>query len=292
MSSAILDINNLHLVHTGMTGRNEILHGISLHINQGERVALVGESGSGKSMTARLILGLLNNMRGMEFHGSVKFENTELGNLNFVQRRKLRGTRMSMIFQDPTAALNPMFTIESQFLDVLRRVQPTITLDEATKRITQLLSEVALKEPARVLASYPFQLSGGMNQRVMIAMALANNPTLLIADEPGTALDVSVQAQTLQLMRNLVTSHGTAVLFISHNLGVVREFADRIYVIYLGRIVEHGSTQQIFSNPQHPYTQDLLAAVPRITGGGLPELAAREFDYEQPCVSHAVEPSI
>ena len=203
------------------------------------------------------------------------------------ERHGLRGTRMSMIFQDPTSSLNPVYPIATQFHEVLQRGVPGITKADARARAVAALDDVAIGEPERVLDSYSFQLSGGMNQRVMIAMALANEPSLLIADEPGTALDVTVQAQTLSLMRGLVEKHHTAVLFISHNLGVVREFADRVYVIYKGRIVEQGSAASLFDNPQHPYTRALLRAVPRITGGGIPEIEDASEDYFAPLVVHA-----
>jgi ABC-type dipeptide/oligopeptide/nickel transport system ATPase component len=191
-----------------------------------------------------------------------------------------------MIFQDPTSSLNPVFRIGGQFREVLSRREPGITDAQARARATALLEEVAISEPARVLDSYAFQLSGGMNQRVMIAMALANRPALLLADEPGTALDVTVQAQTLDLMRRLVTDHGTSVLFISHNLGVVREFADRTYVIYRGRIVEEGPTAAVFERPGHPYTRALMAAQPRLTGGGLPRIPERDPSFLAPLVVH------
>jgi peptide/nickel transport system ATP-binding protein len=193
---------------------------------------------------------------------------------------------MSMIFQDPTSSLNPVFRIGPQFDDVLRRGQPNISESEARARARAALADVAIGEPDRVLDSYSFQLSGGMNQRVMIAMALANEPSLLIADEPGTALDVTVQAQTLAVMHDLVERRHTAVLFISHNLGVVREFADRVYVIYKGRIVEQGSTAALFEAPSHPYTQALMRAVPRITGGGIHEITEDSEEFRAPLVVH------
>ena len=169
---------------------------------------------------------------------------------------------------------------------MLRRGEPNIAKNAARAKAAEALADVAINEPDRVLDSYPFQLSGGMNQRVMIAMALANEPSLLIADEPGTALDVTVQAQTLSLMRELVAKHHTAVLFISHNLGVVREFADRVYVIYKGRIVEQGSTAALFEAPRHPYTRTLMRAVPRITGGGVPEIEENAEEFRAPIVVH------
>jgi peptide/nickel transport system ATP-binding protein len=193
---------------------------------------------------------------------------------------------MSMIFQDPTSSLNPVYRIATQFHEVLKRGDKQISETAARARAASALADVAIDQPERVLDSYPFQLSGGMNQRVMISMALANEPSLLIADEPGTALDVTVQAQTLELMSDLVAKHHTAVLFISHNLGVVREFADRVYVIYQGRIVEQGSTPAVFEEPRHPYTRTLMRAVPRITGGGVPDIEEETQEFRAPIEVH------
>ena len=282
----VLDIRDLHLRFRGYTGVTEVLHGISLHIRAGERVALVGESGSGKSVTARIVLGLLQELPSARIEGGLYFEGQDLTALSRRQWHALRGTAMSMIFQDPTSALNPVFTIGGQFAEVLRRRDPRLTDAGAAARAGDLLNSVSIHDHARVLGAYPFQLSGGMNQRVMIAMALANRPSLLIADEPGTALDVTVQAQTLRLMHDLVEETGTAVLFISHNLGVVREFADRVYVIYRGRIVEQGPTAKVFHSPGHAYTRALMAAVPRITGGGIPDIPDVDAAFLAPCVSH------
>ena len=287
MTAPTLAIRDLRLAFKGWVGLVEVLHGISLTIAPGERVALVGESGSGKSVTARIVLGLLQSLRGARVSGTVAFEGTDLDTLSPKQRHGLRGTRMSMIFQDPTSSLNPTYRIGTQFHEVLRRTAPAITEAEAHDRAAAILSEVSIADADRVLNAYPFQLSGGLNQRVMIAMALANEPALLIADEPGTALDVTVQAQTLALMRRLVEDHHTAVLFISHNLGVVREFADRVYVIYKGRMVEEGPTEALFEEPRHPYTRALMAAVPRITGGGIPEIDDDADAYAAPLVVHA-----
>jgi len=284
--SATLRIRDLKLGFRGYAGTVDVLHGISLHIGKGERVALVGESGSGKSVTARIILGLLQSLKSARISGLVEFEGCDLAKLSERERHALRGTKMSMIFQDPTSSLNPVYPILTQFHEVLKRAKPSITIAQARKSAAAALAGVSIDEPDRVLDSYSFQLSGGMNQRVMIAMALANEPSLLIADEPGTALDVTVQAQTLRLMRELVEQHQTSVLFISHNLGVVREFADRVYVIYKGRIVEHGTAAGLFANPQHPYTRALLAAVPRITGGGIPEIEETSADFLAPMVVH------
>lgn len=282
----VLDIRNLTLTFKTLMQSVDVLHGIDLRIHAGEKVALVGESGSGKSVTARIILGLLQETTSAKVAGSVIFNGKDINTLPQKACAALRGTDMSMIFQDPTSSLNPVFTIEHQFIEVLRRRNAQANLSACKQRITELLTEVAIPDPARVLSSYPFQLSGGMNQRVMIAMALANQPMLLLADEPGTALDVSVQAQTLKLMHDMVSDHQTAVLFISHNLGVVREFADRVYVIYRGNIVEDGPTSSLFANPQHAYTQALMSAVPRITGDTLPALPEVSDAFNAPRISH------
>lgn len=289
MNAPTLDIRDLHLSFKGYTGTIEVLHGISLHIEAGERVALVGESGSGKSVTARIVLGLLQELRSARISGELDFEGTDLNRMSRAARHDLRGTKMSMIFQDPTSSLNPVYTIAMQFHEVLKRALPTINSGDAREMAARALNDVSIAEADRVLDSYAFQLSGGMNQRVMIAMALANEPSLLIADEPGTALDVTVQAQTLRLMHDLVAKHGTSVLFISHNLGVVREFADRVYVIYKGRIVEKGRTSAIFGNPGHPYTRALMAAVPKITGGGVADVEEDTGAYLSDMVDHDAE---
>ncbi|MEM7303197.1 MAG: ABC transporter ATP-binding protein [Pseudomonadota bacterium] len=289
MSAPTLDIRDLTLSFKGYTGTTQVLHGISLQIQRGERVALVGESGSGKSVTARIVLGLLQELKQARIRGEVVFEGKELNGLSNRDRHALRGTKMSMVFQDPTSSLNPVYTIADQFHEVLKRTRPDIRSDQSRDLAETMLQDVSITESKRVLDSYAFQLSGGMNQRVMIAMALANEPSMLIADEPGTALDVTVQAQTLKLMHNLVEKHGTSVLFISHNLGVVREFADQVYVIYKGKIVEKGRTEQLFAAPGHPYTRALMAAVPRITGGGVAEIEETSESFFEPMVVHGAE---
>ncbi|UVC07921.1 ABC transporter ATP-binding protein [Rhizobium sp. TH2] len=286
MTAPTLRIDNLKLGFKTFDGVSEVLHGISLHVRKGERVALVGESGSGKSVTARIVLGMLQALKTARISGAVEFEGNDLERMDPKARHALRGTRMSMIFQDPTSSLNPVYPIFTQFKEVLARAKLGITDADARSTAAAALRDVSITEPDRVLDSYAFQLSGGMNQRVMIAMALVNNPALLLADEPGTALDVTVQAQTLKLMSELVEKHHTSVLFISHNLGVVREFADRVYVIYKGNIVEQGSTEALFSDPRHPYTRALLAAVPRITGGGIPDIDDDSKRFTEPLVAH------
>ncbi len=282
----MLSVRDLSLSFKTWSGSSQVLHDISFDIGKGERVALVGESGSGKSVTARIILGTLRELQTARISGGVVFDGRDMGAMGDRALRALRGTDVSMIFQDPTTALNPVYTIGRQFHEVLRRADAGIAATDARDRSAAILREVSISDTGRVLDSYPFQLSGGMNQRVMIAMALINEPKLLLADEPGTALDVTVQAQTLRLMRDLVETHGTSVLFISHNLGVVREFADRINVIYKGRIVETGLTGAIFEDPRHPYTRALLAAIPRLTGGGIPDIQEASEAFYDPMVSH------
>ena len=282
----VLNIDDLHLSFRSYAGISKVLHGISLSIAKGERVALVGESGSGKSVTARIVLGLLQELRTSRVEGGLFFQGQDLNKLRPKDWHALRGTEMSMIFQDPTSSLNPVFTIGAQFIEVLRRRDPSLKDKAALERAADLLVSVSINDHVRVLNAYPFQLSGGMNQRVVIAMALANQPSLLIADEPGTALDVTVQAQTLELMQELVEQSGTSVLFISHNLGVVREFADRVFVIYRGNIVEQGPTKAVFENPGHAYTRALMSAIPRLTGGGIPEIEENSASFLEPSVKH------
>jgi peptide/nickel transport system ATP-binding protein len=202
--------------------------------------------------------------------GVIEFQARSLTDAGAKHVKTLRGRAISMIFQDPMAALNPVFRIREQFRAVVQRGGEGLRKHEIEKRMLAALRDVAIADPERILDSYTFQLSGGLNQRVMIAMGLVNNPKLLIADEPGTALDVTVQEQTLRIMRRLSESHGTAILFISHNLGVVRQFAHRVYVMYAGKIVEEAPTAEIFTHPGHPYTKALLASVPRLATPELP----------------------
>jgi ABC-type dipeptide/oligopeptide/nickel transport system ATPase component len=263
----------------------EVLHGISLHVRRGEKVALVGESGSGKSVTARLALGRLQQEKGTLVTGTIEVAGIE-ATRDSARIAAARGKIVSMIFQDPTSALNPVFRIGEVFNEVLRSGGQRLSRRAAREKAVRALAEVHIPDPERCLDSYPFQLSGGMNQRVMIAMALVNEPALLLADEPGTALDVTVQAQTLKLMNEMIERHGTAVLFISHNLSVVREFADRVYVIYRGNIVEHGRTEQIFAEPRHPYTRALMQAAPKLVAAGLPDLPETSPAFRDPLIVH------
>ncbi|HLW90943.1 MAG TPA: ABC transporter ATP-binding protein [Roseiarcus sp.] len=281
----VLSIRNLRVAFSGLSGPVEALRDVSLHVRRGEKVALVGESGSGKSTIARLVLGLLQDQGGASVVGSARLGGREIvGDESYI--RKARGDRVTMIFQDAVSAFNPAFTIRDQFRDVLRRGDPAISNSDADRRARAALVDVSLHEPDRVLASYAFQLSGGMSQRVMIALALANNPDLVVADEPGSSLDVTVQARTLHLMNELVGRHGASVLFISHNLGVVREFADRVYVIYRGRIVEHATTAQLFAEARHPYTRALMAAIPKLDQARAPDAPETSPAFADPLIEH------
>ena len=220
-------------------------------------------------MTVRAILGLLQQ-RNVAIEGSIRFHETELLGMAEREWRGIRGSRISMIFQDPMASLNPTFKVRDQLLKVIRRGGRAGSAREAYEIACAGLRQVAIVDPDRILAAYPFQLSGGLAQRVMITMALVNRPELVLADEPGSALDVTVQEQTLRLMHELTQDAGAAVLLITHNLGVVREFAQRVYVMYAGTIVEEADVETLFRDPAHPYTRALLEAVPKLTGAGLP----------------------
>jgi peptide/nickel transport system ATP-binding protein len=266
---ALLEVDGLALTLDSLDGPARILNGVRLQVGAGERVALVGESGCGKTLTARLIMGLFQ-ARGARVEGRITFDGDDLLRLPARGWDRLRGRRMAMIFQDPVAALNPVFTVEDQLATVIRRGRRGQDRRAVRAAARQALAQVAIGDPDRVLDSYPFQLSGGLNQRVMIAMALVNRPALVLADEPGTALDVTVQAQTLALMSELTRAAGAAVLLITHNLGVVRNFAQRVYVMYAGAIVEEAPVADLFAAPRHPYTRALFAAVPRLTGADLP----------------------
>jgi peptide/nickel transport system ATP-binding protein len=265
----ILQTSALELTFQSLDGPVNVLRGVNIVVREHERVALVGESGSGKSVTARAIMGLLPERR-TRISGSIVLDGRNLLKESASRMRDLRGRDMTMIFQDPTAALNPVYTIRNQFSAVVSKSSPGISATEAEERMSEALEAVFIADPIRVLDSYSFQLSGGLNQRVMIAMSLVSRPKLLIADEPGTALDVTVQQQTLHIMKELSDSYGTSILFISHNLGVVRHFADRVYVMYSGKIVEEAPTRELFANPRHPYTRALLESVPRLVTSVLP----------------------
>lgn len=237
--------------------------GVSLSISRGEIHGLVGESGSGKSITGLSIIRLVPNP-GRIVSGSIALDGTNLLTLSDEEMRNVRGRRISMVFQDPLASLNPTFKIGSQLKDTLRNYDRRIDNSKIKSEAIELLSSVGLSDPETRLDQYPFQVSGGIRQRVMIALALAGQPDLIIADEPTTNLDVTIQAQILELLMKIRDKRGTSILLITHNLGVVAWACDKVSVMYAGRIVETGSKREIFSRPLHPYTKLLLSAVPRI----------------------------
>ena len=279
MSNKLLSIKNLELSFKMYEGTLNVLKKINLELEKGEKVALVGESGSGKSVTTKLILGLLNQKNVFK-NGNIIFKDRELINLSQKEFKKIRGNNISIIFQDPIAALNPVFKIKEQFFEVNCNGGKISKKDSFDKACEALL-KVSIRDPERVMESYPFQLSGGMAQRVVITMAMINNPDLLLADEPSTALDVTVQNQALDLMDDLTKVTNTAVLLITHNMGVVRRFAEKVYVIYRGVIVEEGTKSQVFKNPGHPYTEALLQSIPKLNGTRIPIHNDNAPDYAE-----------
>ena len=268
--TAILDVKDLKVSFTQDGATTQAVRGVSFTVGRGETVALVGESGSGKSVTALSTVSLLGG--SAEVSGSVTYDGQQMIGANDALLRKVRGNDISFIFQEPMTSLNPLHTLEKQLSESLALHQG-LTGDAARARILELLTRVGIREPESRLGAYPHQLSGGQRQRVMIAMALANGPELLIADEPTTALDVTIQAQILDLLAELKAAEDMSLLFITHDLGIVRKIADRVCVMQSGEIVEQGPTKQIFDAPQHPYTQMLLSAESTGTPDPVPDSA-------------------
>jgi peptide/nickel transport system ATP-binding protein len=269
MSMALLEVENLQTHFRTPDGVNRAVDGISFHVNQGETLAVVGESGCGKSVTAMSILRLVPEPPA-KIAGAIRFQGKELLALSEREMRGIRGNDISMIFQEPMTSLNPVLTVGRQLSETLR-LHEHLNRGAADARAVEMLTLVGIPEPRRRLSEYPHQLSGGMRQRVMIAIALACNPKLLIADEPTTALDVTIQAQILDLMKDLKRRVGAAIVLITHDLGIVAEVAERVMVMYAGRKLEEASVGALFRTPRHPYTQGLLGAVPKLgsslTGG-------------------------
>ena len=259
----LLEVRDLKVSFFTPAGEVKAVDGISYSLRYNEVMGIVGESGSGKSVEAYAIMGLLQNP-GRITNGSITFEGEDILSYSPEQMRQFRGNKVSMIFQNPMTCLNPVFTVGNQLSEALMVHDRTITKDEAWARAREMLRLVGVNNPDRRLKQYPHEFSGGMRQRAMIAMALICDPKLLIADEPTTALDVTIQAQILRLMKDLQKRVNTSIIFITHNLGVVAEICDRVSVMYGGHIVEQGSVNDIFYNPQHPYTKGLLASMPRI----------------------------
>jgi oligopeptide/dipeptide ABC transporter ATP-binding protein len=259
----LLEIRDLHTEFRTGAGVVRAVDGVSYTVDPGETIAVVGESGSGKSVTAMSVLRLIPNPPGRITSGEVWFDGRDLLKLSEEQMRQVRGGEIGMIFQEPMTSLNPVLSIERQITETLVEHRGT-SPEAAHARALELLRLVGIADPERRLRQYPHQLSGGMRQRVMIAIALACEPKLIIADEPTTALDVTIQAQILELMQSLTKRLGVALIIITHNLGVVARYAQRVNVMYAGRIVESGSAAAVYHNPRHPYTIALLRSVPRL----------------------------
>lgn len=263
MSQELLKVDNLVTTFRTADGKLSAVRGVSFSVNKGETLCIVGESGCGKSITSLSIMGLLASNGAIEEGSSVVFEGRELTKLGKEELRKLRGNRMSMIFQEPMTALNPTFTVGFQLREPLM-IHKNLSKREAHLKGIELLKQVGIPYPEKRMEQYPHELSGGMRQRVMIAIALACSPSLLIADEPTTALDVTIQAQILDLMDDLKDQFGMGVIMVTHDMGVVAEVADRVMVMYAGEKIEEGDVESIFNNPQHPYTIGLLRSVPNV----------------------------
>ena len=263
MEQPLIDIRDLQTQFFTDDGLARAVDGVSYSLAKGETVGVVGESGCGKSVTALSILRLIPNPPGRIVGGEILFEGTNLLDLSPAEMRRIRGNDISMIFQEPMTSLNPVFTIGNQISEAVKLHQG-LSRKEAMNKAVEMLTLVGIPEPARRVHEYPHQLSGGMRQRAMIAMALSCNPKVLIADEPTTALDVTIEAQILDLMRNLQSELGTAIIMITHDLGVVAEMARKVVVMYAGKIVEQAPVETVFAEPNHPYTQGLLRSLPRV----------------------------
>ncbi len=262
MSEYLVNIQNERLSFFTPAGEVKALNDVSLHLKEGEVLGIVGESGSGKSVTAYSLMGL-TAYPGRLIGGTLDFNGHRINDMTENQLRKIRGNEVSIIFQDPMTSLNPVYTIGNQICEVIL-LHTNKNRQQAKERAKELLTLVGINEPEKRLKQYPHELSGGMRQRVMIAIALACEPKLLIADEPTTALDVTIQAQILELMMDLKKKLGMAIIMITHDLGVVASMCDRIAVMYAGKVVEYGTTDDIFYNPQHEYTRGLLRSIPKL----------------------------
>ena len=259
----ILEIKNLHTYFYTDSGVIKSVDGVDIELREGTTLGIVGESGSGKSVTALSVMGLLMGTTGKVAEGEILFEGRDLTKLDDEERRKMRGEKISMIFQEPMTSLNPVMKIGDQITECIL-MHNNISKQEAWDKAVEMLKLTGVPRVERMMKEYPFQLSGGQRQRVMIAMALVCKPKILIADEPSTALDVTIQAQILDLMENLKQKTGTSILFITHDLGVVAEVCDDVVVMYSGRVVEKGDVRSIFASPSHPYTRGLLASIPKL----------------------------
>jgi peptide/nickel transport system ATP-binding protein len=274
MDNVILDIRNLKVWYRTYQGYSKVLDGINLYVRRGEKVGLVGESGCGKTTTVKTVLRVLDTSKTCIPEGEIFYKGTNVLNMKYSELQQVRRRGISMVSQEPTAALNPVFTVGTQIFDVIKYSEHfgrNISKKGMTELAVNAIKNVMISDPERILNSYPHQLSGGMKQRICIAMALVTPRELLIADEPGTALDVTIQDQIHRLLRALVEEKKVSLIMITHSLGVARELVDRIYVMYAGNIVEVAKTKNLFENPLHPYTQGLMECVPKLSGGGISE---------------------
>ena len=261
--ATLLEVKDLQTHFFTMDGVVKAVDGVSYDLEEGETLGLVGESGCGKSVSALSLMRLIPDPPGKIVNGEVVLDGEDILKIDMDDMRNIRGAKMSMVFQEPMTSLNPVLTIERQLTETLQ-LHKGMSKAEARREGVDLLSRVGIPDPEQRIKQYPHQFSGGMRQRVMIAMALSCSPRLIIADEPTTALDVTIQAQILELMKSLTTEFGVALIVITHNLGVVARYADRVNIMYAGRIIERGSAREIYSNPRHPYTVGLLRSVPRL----------------------------
>ncbi|WP_124726669.1 ABC transporter ATP-binding protein [Staphylospora marina] len=261
--SKVLEVRDLHVSFETFNGEVKAVRGVSFHVNKGETVAIVGESGCGKSVTSQTIMRLIPNPPGIIKQGEIIFEGKDLTKLPEKQMERIRGAEIAMIFQDPMTSLNPTMTVGKQIMEGLMKHQK-MSSEQAKKRAIEMLRLVGIPSPESRFGQYPHQFSGGMRQRAMIAIALACQPKLLIADEPTTALDVTIQAQIIDLMKDLQEKTDSSIILITHDLGVVADIADRVVVMYAGKVIESGLLDEVFYNPRHPYTWGLLGSMPRL----------------------------
>lgn len=292
----MLSVQNLQVHFDVFEGEAKVLEGVNLSIEKGETVALVGETGCGKSVTAKTLIGVLPMPPGRIVNGQVFFKGKNVLEMEASERQQLRGKQISMVFQDPMTFLNPVFKIGDQLTDLIKWQGRTRVgffeyyknrfekerNAEAWQKAVDMLDRVKLPDPERMMDNYPVELSGGMRQRVLIAMALISEPEFLIADEPGTALDVTIQDQILKLLRERVQEQNISVLYITHDLGVAREVSQRIYVMYAGRVIESAPIEVLFNDPKHPYTQGLLQSIPKLSGGMAEGIRGRIPNYVTP----------
>jgi len=264
MAEPILTVKDLSCGFHTEDGYTRVVDGMSYELHAGTTLGLVGESGCGKTVSALAVMGLLPRPAGVVEHGEIRLKGEQISNSSTEALRAFRGRRIGMIFQEPMTALNPVHRIGKQLLETIQLYEPELDNGAQQARAMELLEQVGIPAPRQRLREYPHQLSGGMRQRVMIAMALAGNPDVLIADEPTTALDVTVQAQILELLGALQRAHGMGVIFITHDLGVVAQLCDEVLVMYAGRIAERASAKQLFRTPRHPYTHGLIRSIPQL----------------------------